>query len=300
MTSLDANLPPPLLPPEVDLRGMPFMPLDVARLLDSDLFALSSGDEFKAAVALWCKSWTQVPAASLPDDDRVLAHLSGAGARWRSVRPMAMRGWILCADGRWYHSVIADKAREAWAHRLAQRERARKRWSTVERRCSSPVPDAAAYAAACPTASPAAMQGTGTGTGTVTEKSTEGGKPPPTPARFALPDWIPADAWSAYEESRRRMRKPMTARARELAIAKLDEIRGKGHDVRAVIEASVLNGWTGLFEPKPARGATRRPAPAALGMVRHTEGPAVIAMRDLPEAMSTIDYRRGIGPNGEF
>lgn len=122
-------------------------------------------------------------------------------------------------------------------------------------------------------------------------------KPPP---RFALPDWIPVDAWAAYEETRRRLRKPMTDRARELAIAKLDEIRGKGHDVRAVIEASVMNGWTGLFEPKPARGATRRPAPAALGMVRHTEGPAVIAMRDLPEAMSTIDYRRGIGPNGEF
>lgn len=93
------------------------MPLDTARLIDSDLFALSSGDEFKAALALWCKSWTQLPAASLPNDDRVLAHLSGAGARWKKVRAMAMRGWVLCDDGRWYHRVVAEKANDAWERR---------------------------------------------------------------------------------------------------------------------------------------------------------------------------------------
>lgn len=116
----------PLVPPEVDLRGMPFMPLDVVRLLDSDLFAVSSGDEFKAAVSLWCKAWLQVPAASLPADDRVLAHLSGAGGRWAKVRAGAMRGWVQCDDGRWYHPVIAEKAMQAWQGRLAQRDRTAK------------------------------------------------------------------------------------------------------------------------------------------------------------------------------
>lgn len=115
--------PPPLVPAEVDLRGMPFMPLDVIRLLDSDLFALSSGDEFKAAVALWCKAWQQTPAGSLPTDDRVLAHLSGAAAKWQKVKAMALRGWIVCDDGRYYHELIADKALEAWEHRLKHRER---------------------------------------------------------------------------------------------------------------------------------------------------------------------------------
>ncbi|UYM61329.1 YdaU family protein [Pseudomonas aeruginosa] len=91
------------------MRGLPFMPLDVVRLLDSDLFALTSGDEFKAALSLWCKAWLQVPAASLPNDDRVLAHLSGAGARWRKVKDMALRGWQLCSDDRLYHPVIAEK-----------------------------------------------------------------------------------------------------------------------------------------------------------------------------------------------
>jgi Protein of unknown function (DUF1376) len=116
-----SEYPEPLTPPECDLRGLPFMPLDVQRLLDSDLFALSTGDEFKAAVALWCKSWLQKPSGSLPNDDRVLAHLSGAYGAWQEVRQNALRGWILCSDGRLYHPVVCEKARIAWSQRVKQR-----------------------------------------------------------------------------------------------------------------------------------------------------------------------------------
>ncbi len=111
------GLPAPLTPPDCDLRGLPFMPLDTARLLDSDLFAISTGDEFKAAVALWCKAWQQVPAASLPDDPRILAYLSGAGTRWGKIKEVALRGWIKCGDGRLYHPTIAEKAIEAMQRR---------------------------------------------------------------------------------------------------------------------------------------------------------------------------------------
>ena len=106
----------PLTPPACDLRSMPFMPLDVTRLMDSDFFALSTPAEFKAAVALWAKSWLQVPAASLPDDDRVLAFLAGGLTlmRWRKVRDVALRGWITCSDGRMYHPLIAELALDAW------------------------------------------------------------------------------------------------------------------------------------------------------------------------------------------
>lgn len=111
----------PLVPAGVDLRGLPWMRLDTSRLLDSDLFALSTGDEFKAAVALWCKAWSQSPAGSLPADDRVLAHLSGAGARWKRVKAMALRGWIACDDGRLYHPVVAEQVLSAWAERQQYR-----------------------------------------------------------------------------------------------------------------------------------------------------------------------------------
>lgn len=119
------SLPDPLVPPEVDLRDFGFMPLDVLRLRDSDLAALATGEEFKAAVLLWCVAWHQVPAASLPKDDRLLARFSGAGPGWKKIREEALRGFVECSDGRYYHAVIAEKALESWRAKVAQRERTR-------------------------------------------------------------------------------------------------------------------------------------------------------------------------------
>ena len=99
------------------------MPLDVVRLFDSDFYALSSGDEFKAGLSLWCKAFLQRPAGSLPDDDRLLAHLSGAGSAWKRVKVMALRGWTRCSDGRLYHKTVAEKVLEAWQSRLDRRAR---------------------------------------------------------------------------------------------------------------------------------------------------------------------------------
>lgn len=116
----------PFTPPDLDLRDFPYMPLDVVRLVDSDLTAIATGDEFKAAVLLWCKSWHQVPAASLPDDDRMLAHLAGFGRdikEWKKVREIALRGFVKCDDGRLYHPVIAEKANDAADAKRKQREK---------------------------------------------------------------------------------------------------------------------------------------------------------------------------------
>jgi hypothetical protein len=115
----------PLVPIDVDLRGMPFMPLDVNRLRDSQLTIKATGDEFRAAVLLWCASWNQTPAASLPDDELSLAAYAGYARDlkgWRKVRAGALRGFLKCNDGRWYHPVIAEKALQAWEERKEYRE----------------------------------------------------------------------------------------------------------------------------------------------------------------------------------
>ena len=117
-----SELPQPLTAPVCDLRGMPYMPLDLIRLFDSDFYALSSGAEFKAGLTLWGKSFYQIPAGSLPDDDRLLEHLSGA-KNWPEVKKMVLHGWIKCADGRLYHPTVAEKVAEAWAARLMRRAR---------------------------------------------------------------------------------------------------------------------------------------------------------------------------------
>ncbi|WP_416046735.1 hypothetical protein [Cupriavidus basilensis] len=114
----------PLTQSDCDLRDFQFMPLDVVRLRDSDLAALEDPVACWAAVLLWCAAWHQLPAASLPDYDRVLSRLAGFGRvvnEWLKVREGALRGWVKCADGRLYHPVVAEKAREARQSKVEQR-----------------------------------------------------------------------------------------------------------------------------------------------------------------------------------
>jgi hypothetical protein len=139
---------PALVSAEVDLRDFAYMPLDVVRLRDSDLSGCASAEEFRCAVLLWCAAWHQKPAASLPDIDSVLAILAGLGrdvATWETLKDGAMRGWIKCDDGRWYHPVVAEKAREAWEQKLARKARtdAARRAKLLQAAGSSPPPDVA-------------------------------------------------------------------------------------------------------------------------------------------------------------
>ena len=116
----------PLVSSEVDLRDFAFMPLDVVRLRDSELAATVTGEEFRAAVLLWCASWHQVPAGSLPDDDIQLSSLAGYGRvvkEWLLHKAGALHGWLKCSDGRLYHPVISEKANEAWGEKLRHRWR---------------------------------------------------------------------------------------------------------------------------------------------------------------------------------
>ncbi len=71
----------------------------------------------------------QLPAASLPNDERILAKLAGYGRdveSWIKVRDEALRGFIECSDGRLYHPVVAEKALEADDQRKRQKERTQK------------------------------------------------------------------------------------------------------------------------------------------------------------------------------
>ncbi|WP_210247625.1 DUF1376 domain-containing protein [Salinarimonas soli] len=120
----------PLVPAHVDLRDFAFMPLEVARLRDSAIVDQVSGEEFRAAILLWCASWHQLPAGSLPDDDRQLAKFAGYGrvvSEWLKVKDGALYGFVRCSDGRLYHPVIAEKAVEAWEKKHEYQERVSQR-----------------------------------------------------------------------------------------------------------------------------------------------------------------------------
>lgn len=120
---MTAELPEPLVPAEVDLRDFGYMPLDVRTLMTSTLWIKAKKDPrvAHAAVSLWCECWHQVPAASLPDDDEVLAELARCDEReWRRVRERVLQHFVRCSDGRLYHRHVAKKALESWELKKAR------------------------------------------------------------------------------------------------------------------------------------------------------------------------------------
>lgn len=132
-----SQIPEPFTPAECDLRGMEWMPLFGARLLSSDFFTTATNNELRAAIRLWWEAWHQVPAASLPDNDVILAGLAGYQtnpAHWKKLRrDVVLHGFVKCTDGRLYHPFLAEQALKAWGtdraadRRTVDRDRLR-RW----------------------------------------------------------------------------------------------------------------------------------------------------------------------------
>lgn len=134
------DLPPPPVPPECDCTDLDGFMLNVERLMASELVALSGHEVVGAALFLWCRAWKQRPAASVPDDNRVMAAYARLTLkRFRQIKDEVLRGFVKCSDGRLYHLVLAVEALKAWekkkmfqAKREADAERLRK-WRQSQR-----------------------------------------------------------------------------------------------------------------------------------------------------------------------
>ena len=136
-----SDLPVPLTPPECDLRGFEWMALHGHRLFTSGWYLAAMKDPRGgiAALKLWWTAMLQCPAGSLPNAEDELCLLADFGQdmkTWRKHRAVAMRGFVLCSDNRWYHPVVAEQALNAYDRRLkadrtreVDRERLR-RWRT--------------------------------------------------------------------------------------------------------------------------------------------------------------------------
>lgn len=150
-----SDLPPPMTPAECDLRGFEFMPLMGDRLFKSATWIAASSDAKIAMLKLWWHAYAhEAPAASLPDNDSLLADYAGYGVMvkaWLKVKEQAMRGFVMCSDDRLYHPIVAELALAGWKERLRNREKQRA-WRernatkdgdvTVTKTVSKPKPNA--------------------------------------------------------------------------------------------------------------------------------------------------------------
>jgi hypothetical protein len=118
------NTPEPLTPKGCDLTGSEFTAVDHNWLLNSSFQAESTGDEYKAGLTLLIRSHQQIPAASVPNNDRVLASWCQVSLReWQSMKARVLAGldFVLCSDDRYYCSRAAAFARSQWVARLESR-----------------------------------------------------------------------------------------------------------------------------------------------------------------------------------
>lgn len=70
------------------------------------------------------------------------------------------------------------------------------------------------------------------------------------PLTVELPSIIPRDTWQAFCQHRREIRKPITQQACNMLLKRLLEMAASGHDVAAILETSIANGWQSVHEPK--------------------------------------------------
>jgi DNA-binding MarR family transcriptional regulator len=67
---------------------------------------------------------------------------------------------------------------------------------------------------------------------------------------IGMPDWLPIDAWEGWLAMRKKLKKPPTDRAMQMAIKKLEDLAQQGNDPAAVLDQSTLSGWTDLYPIK--------------------------------------------------
>ena len=75
---------------------------------------------WRAGFTLWLRTWEQVPAGSLPDNEIALCRLAELGRdlkAWRKIANEALHGWFKCSDGLLYHKTVAEGVLEAWGKR---------------------------------------------------------------------------------------------------------------------------------------------------------------------------------------
>jgi len=73
-------------------------------------------------------------------------------------------------------------------------------------------------------------------------------------ARYAIPDFVPQDAWDGFVQMRRTGKGVFTERAAALILTQLKAMHSHGQDIAAVLDQSTAHGWKGVFPLKQQNG----------------------------------------------
>lgn len=69
-----------------------------------------------------------------------------------------------------------------------------------------------------------------------------------------LPNYIDAEVFAAFLESRRAHKAPFTQRAEKMLISKLMRHHGEGWDVNEALERATISGWKSIYPQVKRQG----------------------------------------------
>jgi len=81
---------------------------------------------------------------------------------------------------------------------------------------------------------------------------------------FEIPSWIPPRVWADFEEMRKKIRAPMTDRAREGIVDALQSLRDQGYAPEEVLVRSIVHAWKGVFPLNDTNANSRHPPAQAV------------------------------------
>lgn len=88
---------------------------------------------------------------------------------------------------------------------------------------------------------------------------------------ITLPAWIKPEVWEGFVEMRKRERHPLTKRAAELVIKKLDAMTGNNEDPNESLDQSTRNGWRDVYSPRRGDNHANSSAGRKLSVVEQAE-----------------------------
>lgn len=95
-------------PADLEAKGWS-LSLDYEKIEQSDTWAVAAPEQRPWLLMLWMTSWRQVPVASLPDNDKLIAVRIGMPVeQFTAWREILLSGWEEATDGRLYHKTLTQ------------------------------------------------------------------------------------------------------------------------------------------------------------------------------------------------
>lgn len=113
-----------------------------------------------------------------------------------------------------------------------------------------------------------------------------------------LPAWLPVDAWHAFLDMRKKIKKPATEYAQKLLLKKLAAFYANDLDPGVILNQSIVSGWQDLYAPKEpttarASGYFKQLAPADANEANNAEALRLLSRPNFdPDDGMTIEAAR--------